>query len=92
MIVDPDPALAPVIPPTIVPIVQLNVLAALAVNEIFGFVLLQIVEVLALVTTGVGFTVTVMVYGDPPQVPVTEVGVMMYSTLPATLLLGLAKV
>ena len=61
MIVDPDPALAPVIPPVIVPSVQVNVLGADDVKEIFGLVLLQIEAVDAVVTCGVGFTVTVIV-------------------------------
>jgi hypothetical protein len=44
-----------------VPIVQLNVLGALAVNAMFGLVALQIEAVVPFVTAGVGFTVTVMV-------------------------------
>ena len=60
MIVDPEPALAPVIPPVIVPIVQLNVLGALVVKLIFGPVPLQVLAVLAVVTAGIGFTVTVI--------------------------------
>jgi hypothetical protein len=60
-IVDPLPALAPVMLPVIVPIVQVNVLAALAVNEIFVAVPLQIVAVFAVVTTGLGLTVIVIV-------------------------------
>jgi hypothetical protein len=59
--VDPVPAVAPVIPPVIVPIVQENVLAALAVSPILVAVPLQMVAVLAVVTTGVGLTVTVIV-------------------------------
>ena len=53
---------------------------------------LQIVFVEALVTTGAGFTVTVMVYTAPAQVPPVEVGVTRYSTLPANVLPGLVKV
>ncbi len=60
MIVDPDPLLAPVIPPVIVPIVQANELGVEAVNEILGPVPLHIVAVFAVVTEGVGFTVTVI--------------------------------
>ena len=59
--VDPAPLEAPVMPPVIVPTVHVNVLAALAVNAMFVAVALQIVAVLAVVTTGVGFTVTVIV-------------------------------
>ena len=77
--VAPDPAVAPVMPPVIVPIVQVNVLAALAVRPILVVPLLQIAAVLAVVTTGLGFTVTVMVYGAPGHAGVAvEVGVTMY--------------
>jgi hypothetical protein len=58
---DPLPAVAPVMPPVTVPTVQVNVLAALAVNAMLVEVLLQIDFVEAVVTTGVGLTVTVMV-------------------------------
>ena len=61
MIVDPDPALAPVIPPVIVPIVHVNELATVAVKEILVDEPLQIVFVFAVVTVGAGFTVTVIV-------------------------------
>ena len=60
LIVDPLPEEAPVTP-EMVPSVQLKVLAADAVKAIFGLVPLQMVAVLAVVTTGVGFTVTVIV-------------------------------
>ena len=74
-----------------VPMVQANVLAADAVNEILGPVPLQMVAVLAVVTEGFGFTVTVIVYGKPAQLPVEDVGVTMYSTDPAVALLGLVS-
>jgi hypothetical protein len=45
----------------IVPTVHVNVLAADAVKAMFVAVVLQIVAVLAVVTTGVGLTVTVIV-------------------------------
>jgi hypothetical protein len=45
----------------IVPTVHVNVLAADAVNAIFVAVALQIVAVFAVVTTGLGLTVTVIV-------------------------------
>lgn len=61
MIVDPVPALAPVMPPVMVPTVQLKVLAALAVRPMLGLVPLQIAVVGAVVTTGLGLTVTVIV-------------------------------
>ena len=47
--------------PVIVPIVQVKVLAALAVKLIFGPVPLQVDAVDAVVTAGVGLTVTVIV-------------------------------
>ena len=59
--VKPEPALAPEIPPVMVPMVQVNVLGIEAVSEIPGAVPLQMVAVLAVVTTGLGLTVTVMV-------------------------------
>ncbi len=61
MIVFPEPLLAPVILPVIVPIVHVKVLAALAVKAIFVADPLQIDFVLSVVTTGIGFTVTVIV-------------------------------
>ena len=57
----PFPALAPVIPPVIVPIVQVKVLGIEEASVIPGAVPLQITAVAAVVTAGVGFTVTVMV-------------------------------
>jgi hypothetical protein len=48
-------------PPVIVPIVQVKVLGADAVNGIFGLVPLQVLAVAELVTTVDGLTVTVMV-------------------------------
>jgi hypothetical protein len=56
-IVLPLPALAPVIPPVIVPIVQLKLLAALAVNAILVALPLHREAVLGVVTEGMGFTV-----------------------------------
>lgn len=57
----PAPAVAPVIPPVMVPMVQLNVLAVVDVSAMFVAVLLQIAAVFGVVTAGVGFTVTVIV-------------------------------
>ena len=92
MMVDPDPADAPVIPPVMVPMVQLKVLAALEVKLIFGPVPEQILAVVAEVMAGVGFTVTVMAVAFPTQLPVVEVGVTLYTTEPAVELLGLVRV
>ena len=67
-IVDPFDALAPVIPPVIVPIVQLKVAPeTLLFNAIFVAVPLQIVVGLMVVTFGVGFTVTTMFVAFPGQ-------------------------
>jgi hypothetical protein len=61
LIVDPEPALAPVIGPVTVPIVHANVLAVVAVKAMFVEDPVHIVFVDAVVTTGAGFTVTVIV-------------------------------
>ena len=92
MIVPPDPALAPVILPVIVPMVHAKLLGTLEVNVIFGPVPLQVLAVAALVTAGVGLTVTTMLYGVPTHDPVVEVGVTRYSTVPVAELLGLVRV
>jgi hypothetical protein len=91
LIVVPDPAVAPVILPVTVPIVQENVLGALAVSAMFGLVAVQIEAVAAFVTAGVGLTVTVIVYGAPTQLPVVDVGVTIYCTVPAAALDGLLR-
>lgn len=94
MIAFPLPFDAPVIPPVMVPIVQLNVLGAVAANGMFVAVLLQIANVEGTpVTTGIGFTVTVIIYGAAAgQLPPIDVGVTRYSTVPAVALLGLTSV
>jgi len=89
---DPDEALAPVMPDETVPIVQVKLLAALAVSGMLGDVPLQVLAVAAVVTTGLGLTVTVMVAGAPGQEPVVDVGVTKYSTVPAAALPGLVSV
>lgn len=60
-IVEPEPALAPVMLPVIVPTVQVKLLEAVATSAILVVLPLQIAAVFAVVTAGVGFTVTVMV-------------------------------
>lgn len=60
-IVEPDPALAPVMLPVMVPTVQLNVLAAVAVRAILVALPLQMAAVAAVVITGLGLTVTVII-------------------------------
>jgi len=77
LIVAPELALAPVIPPVMVPSVQAKLLGALEVKDIFGPFPLQSVAVATLVKAGIGFTVTVMVVADPTHEPVFDVGVMI---------------
>jgi hypothetical protein len=74
--------------------VHVNVLGTLAVKGIFVAVLLQIESVAGTpVTTGVGFTETVIVYGAlATQLPPVDVGVTRYSTVPVVALLGLLSV
>jgi hypothetical protein len=72
--------------------VQVKLLGAVAVRAIFGPVPLQIFAVAALVTDGFGLTVTVIVKAAPVHVPVVEVGVTIYSTVPAVALLGFVSV
>jgi hypothetical protein len=79
-------------PPVIVPIVHVNVAATLAVKAMFVPAALQIVFVAAVVTVGAGFTVTVIVRGVPGHEPDVEVGVTIYCTVPAVVLLGLVSV
>ena len=57
----PEPALAPVMPPVIVPMVHEKLLVTLDVKLIFGPVPLQVLVVAELVTVGAGLTVTVIV-------------------------------
>lgn len=78
-IVAPDPAVAPVMPPVMVPIVHVKLLGALAVRPILVVAPLQIAAVFAVVTTGVGLTVTVIVYGLPGHAgEAVDVGVTIY--------------
>jgi len=92
LIVDPELALAPVILPVIVPIVQAKLLEVLAVNEILGPVPLHVAVVDAFVTAGIGYTVIVIVKGEPTHEFVVSVGVTIYCTVPAVVLLGLVSV
>ena len=91
MILVPDPADAPVMPPVLAPKVHAKLLAALAVNPIAGDVPLQMLALGALVTAGIGFTVTVIASGEPAHVPVVEVGMTLYTIEPAVELLGLVN-
>ena len=78
MIVPPKPALEPVIPPFIVPIVQVKLLGVLEVNEILGPLPLQVFALALLVTEGEGLTVTVTAVGAPAQESPVEAGVTKY--------------
>lgn len=85
------PGLAPVMPPVMVPIVQEKLLGVDAVNERFIVAPLQVDVLAALVTTGFGYTVAVMVNGVPTQPPVVAVGVTIYCTVPVLVALGLVS-
>ena len=91
-IVAPELALAPVMEPVLVPRVQAYELATEDDNVILGLPPLHTDAVVVFEMAGVGFTVTVIVVGDPTQLPVVEVGVTTYSIEPATALLGLDNV
>lgn len=54
LIVVPDPAVAPVMPPVMVPIVHAKLLGAVAVSAMFVFEPLHIVLVAGVVIEGVG--------------------------------------
>jgi hypothetical protein len=75
-----------------VPIVHAKLLGVLEVNEILGLVPLHVVAVALLLTAGIGFTVIVIVVGFPTQLPVVDVGVTIYCTLPELALLGFARI
>ena len=89
---EPEPPLAPVMLPVIVPSVQAKLLTALEVKLILGLVPLHVLAVVVLVTAGFGLTVTVIVVAEPAQLPVVDVGVTIYGTVPDKLLLGLVSV
>jgi hypothetical protein len=92
LIVLPEDALPPVILPVTGPNVQAKLLGELAVKTMPGAVPLHVTAVAALVTAGVGFTVTVIVKAGPTHDPVVDVGVTRYSTVPAVELLGLVRI
>jgi len=92
LMVEPELAEAPVIAPVLVPSVQAKLEAAEAVKAMAGLVPLQVLAVVEVVTTGVGFTVTVIFVAEPTQEPTVEVGVTAYTMLPEVELLGLVKV
>lgn len=73
--VEPEVALAPVILPVLVPNVQAKLLAADAVKPMLVALPVQTDAVLAVVTAGIGLTVTVILVAVPTQLPVVAVGV-----------------
>ena len=75
-------------PPVMVPTDHVKLLGKLEVRFIFGLSPLQIVVDGAFVTTMAGFTLIVMEYGAPAQVPYIETGVTKYSTNPERVELG----
>jgi uncharacterized protein Usg len=77
--------------PVIEPTVHVKVLCVLAVNKITGAVPLQVLTVAAVVTTGVGLTVTTILYALPGHVPVVDVGVTRYCTVPDEILPGFVR-
>jgi len=64
----------------------------LAVRVIFGLRSLQVLAEVALVTTGVGLTVTVIASGLLGQLPTVEVATTLYTTVPGEVELGLYSV
>ena len=89
---EPELAEAPVILPVMLPKVQAKLLAILEVRAILGLVPLQLLAVAVLVMAGDGLTETVIAKTGPTQLPVIEVGVTRYCTLPAEVLLEFVKV
>ena len=88
----PDPPEAPVMPPEIVPTVQLKLPDVVEVKGMLNISSLHTTFVVGLVSDGPGLTVTVIVTGEPAQDPVVEVGVTIYSTLPGLVLLPFVSV
>jgi hypothetical protein len=91
VIAGPAAAEAPLIVPVFVPRDHAKVLATLDVRVIPGLVPLQVLAVLELVTAGAGFTVTVIFKGAPTHELAVDVGVTIYTRLPAVVLLGLVN-
>ena len=87
----PVPDEAPVMLPVMLPTAQEKVLDADASRVISVGDPLQTAHEVMVVRTGFGFTVTVMVRGEPEQEPAADVGITMYSTVPAEVASGLVK-
>jgi hypothetical protein len=77
-------------PPVIVPTVQVKVPGIEEVKLIAGLDRLHVIAVGGVVTAGEGLTVTMMLYTVAGEhKPSDEVGITRYSTVPASVLLGL---
>jgi hypothetical protein len=89
--VPPEPGVAPVMPPVTVPIVHTYVLLGkLVLNGILVVSPLHIVYASGVVITGLGSIPTIIVYGSPAQE--FAVGVIIYSTDPVVVWLGLVRI
>jgi hypothetical protein len=88
----PEPEIAPVMPPVIVPTAHVKLPGTLDVNAIPGLAPLQVLAVVAFRTDGAGLTVIVIVNGVPGHEPVVEIGVTIYATVPGNVLLGLISI
>ena len=84
MIVAPEAAEAPVIPPVLVPSVHANVLGTLADSATLGLVPLHVLAVVAVVTDGIGLTVTTCVAVLGPLQPAALAVIVEVPLHPAT--------
>jgi hypothetical protein len=91
LIEGPEPELAPVILPVIVPNVQEKLLATDDVNGILVVSPLQTDTFRLFVTDAAGITVMVTGKAGPGQDPLIEVGVTRYSTVPISVLLRFVR-
>jgi hypothetical protein len=90
LMVLPEPALAPVVPVELAT-VHANVEGMEADNGWLLVVPLHMADVTS-TPAGFGLTVTVIVSRSPVQKPVVDVGVTMYSTVPALVFEGFVSV
>ena len=67
-------------------------LAAVEIKVMLVLVPLQMLSVFLVVIVGIGLTVKVIIDDEPTQEPTVEVGITIYSTVPADELLGLFSV
>ena len=92
MIVAPLPFEAPVIPPVTGPAFHKKVLPIAVERLMFGPVPLQVAATVEVVNAGSGFTVIVIAVGGPEQPAGVDVAITLYTTVPATALLGLVRI